>query len=58
MYSYKLKRGEVMEYKCPARESSAFLCDRVAEYHIDGTVWCNTHAKRIVESKMRKEVAA
>ena len=40
---------KVMEYKCPSRESSEFLCDRVAEYHIDGTVWCNTHARRILE---------
>jgi len=47
-----------MEYKCPSRESSEFLCDRVAKYQIDGTVWCNTHARRIIESKMRKEVAA
>jgi len=57
-----------MEYKCPARESSKYLCDRVAEYQIDGTVWCEIHAKRIIDSKlmdivieqhiMRKEVAA
>ena len=38
-----------MEYKCPARESSAFLCDKVAEYQINGTVWCNTHARRVLE---------
>ena len=36
-----------MEYKCPARESSAFLCDRVAKYQINGTVWCGTHARRV-----------
>jgi len=38
-----------MQYKCPARESSEFLCDRVAEYQIEGTVWCNTHARRVLE---------
>jgi len=38
-----------MEFKCPARESSEFLCDRVAKYQINGTVWCNTHARRILE---------
>jgi len=38
-----------MEYKCPARESSAFLCDRVAEYQINGTVWCATHARRVLD---------
>ena len=36
-----------MTYKCPARESSKYLCDRIAEYQIDGTVWCATHAKRV-----------
>ena len=38
-----------MEFKCPAKESSKFLCDRVAEYQIEGTVWCNTHAKRVLD---------
>jgi len=38
-----------VKFKCPARESSEFLCDRVAEYQINGTVWCNTHARRILE---------
>ena len=32
--------------KCPAIESSKFLCDREAEYQIEGTVWCNIHARR------------
>ena len=31
---------------CPARESSRYLCDRVAEYLINGTLWCNIHARR------------
>jgi len=38
-----------MAYKCPAKESSKFLCDRVAEYHVNGTVWCNTHARRVLD---------
>jgi len=38
-----------MEYKCPARESSKYLCDRVAEYQINGTVWCNIHARRVLD---------
>lgn len=38
-----------MEYKCPARESSKYLCDRVAEYQINGTVLCNIHARRVLD---------
>ena len=38
-----------MQYKCPAIESTKYLCDRVAEYQIEGTVWCNTHARRVLE---------
>ena len=38
-----------MEFKCPARESSEFLCDRVAEYQIEGTMWCHIHARRVME---------
>jgi hypothetical protein len=44
-----------VEFKCPARESSVFLCDRVAEYQINGTVWCNTHARRILEAISAEE---
>ena len=43
-----------MEYKCPSRESSEYLCDRVAEYQIDGTLWCDIHARRIIEFKMEQ----
>jgi hypothetical protein len=42
--------------KCPARESSKFLCGRVAEYQIDGTVWCHIHASRIVAIKAKGEL--
>jgi len=38
-----------MQYKCPAIESTKYLCDRVAEYQIEGTVWCHTHARRVLE---------
>ena len=37
--------------KCPAIESRKYLCDRIAEYQIDGTVWCLIHARRIIEAK-------
>jgi hypothetical protein len=46
-----------MKYKCPARESSKFLCDKVAEYQIEGTVWCNTHARRVIDKELA-EVAS
>lgn len=39
-----------MDFRCPARESSKFLCGRLAEYQINGTIWCGTHARRIIES--------
>jgi hypothetical protein len=35
--------------KCPAIESSKFLCDREAEYLIEGTLYCNIHARRLIE---------
>ena len=45
----------MMRLKCPARESSEFLCDRVAEYQVNGTIYCNKHARRIIEGgKMRE----
>lgn len=37
--------------KCPAIESSKFLCDRFAEYHIDGALWCNVHARRLMAER-------
>ena len=43
------------QLKCPARESSEFLCDREAEYQVNGTIYCNKHARRIIEGgKMRE----
>ena len=35
--------------KCPSIESSKFLCDREAEYLIEGTLYCNKHARRLME---------
>ena len=37
--------------KCPMIESSEFLCDRLAEYEISGVVVCETHARRLEESR-------
>jgi hypothetical protein len=36
--------------------SVAYLCDRDATYQIDGTVYCNIHAKRIMFNKEFKKV--
>ena len=43
------------QLKCPARESSEFLCDRDAEYQVNGTIYCNIHARRIMEGGMLRE---
>jgi hypothetical protein len=43
------------ELKCPARESSEFLCDREAEYQVQGTIYCEKHARRIMEGGMLRE---
>ena len=37
--------------KCPIIESSEFLCDRPAAYEINGVVVCETHARRLEESR-------
>jgi hypothetical protein len=42
------------ELKCPDIESSEYLCDRPAEYQVDGTIYCNRHARRLVELKDRR----
>ena len=45
----------MMRLKCPARESSEFLCDRVAEYQLNGIIYCEIHARLIIEGgKMRE----
>jgi len=38
-------------HRCPAIESSKFLCDRIAEYQIEGTMWCHIHARRVMKEK-------
>jgi hypothetical protein len=43
------------QLKCPARESSEFLCDREAEYQVNGTIYCEKHARRIIEGGMMRE---
>ena len=41
--------------KCPSIESSEYLCDRLAEYEISGSVYCATHARRVVEKRTKVE---
>ena len=36
-------------HRCPAIESSEYLCGRPAEYRIKGTSWCHIHARRVME---------
>ena len=43
------EREEIKQVKCPAIESRNFLCDRNAEYLIDGTLFCGIHARRMME---------
>jgi len=33
--------------KCPQIESSEYLCDRPAEYEVNGSVICGIHARRM-----------
>jgi hypothetical protein len=40
---------KIKKIKCPAIESSEYLCDRNAEYLIQGTLWCGRHARRLME---------
>lgn len=44
--------------KCPQIESSSkYLCDRPAEYHIDGTIYCHHHARRLMEQARSRHEA-
>ena len=38
-----------MIFKCPYIESAEFTCDREASYQIDGVVYCQIHARRLME---------
>jgi hypothetical protein len=40
----------MLELRCLHIESSEYLCDRRAEYQIDGTVYCARHARRLMEA--------
>ena len=40
--------------RCPHRESTKFLCDREASYQIDGTVYCQIHAQRLLSEKKNR----
>ena len=41
----------MLELKCPQIESREDLCDRTAEYQVDGTIYCARHARRLIELK-------
>ena len=41
--------------RCPHRESTKFLCDREANYQVDGTVYCQIHAQRLLSEKTTEE---
>jgi len=45
------ERDSIKQVKCPAIESRNFLCDRGAEYLVDGTLWCGIHARRLMEQE-------
>lgn len=40
---------KIKKIKCPAIESSRFLCDREAEYLVEGTLYCGIHTRRLME---------
>ena len=37
--------------QCPHVESNKYLCDRLAGYQVDGTVYCAIHARRLMMEK-------
>ena len=41
--------------RCPAIESSEYLCGRLAEYEVRGSVYCATHARRLVDKHAKIE---
>ena len=44
-----------MKLKCPYIESSEYLCEREAEYQVDGTVYCGRHARYLMEKKREED---
>jgi hypothetical protein len=45
-----------MIFKCPQIESANYLCDREANYQIDGVVYCQIHAKRLMEFRSHEHI--
>lgn len=41
----------MIQLKCPRIESSKHLCDKKADYQIDGIVLCNVHAREVMRGK-------
>ena len=46
------------QLKCPQIESANFLCDREASYQIDGVIYCEIHARRIMKAKLNWKLEA
>ena len=44
----------MLELRCPQVKSSEYLCDRTAEYQVDGTIYCKRHARRLMEQQSQK----
>ena len=44
-----------MTLKCPQIESARFTCDREASYQIDGVVYCQIHARHLMELRSDAE---
>ena len=45
----------MINLKCPHIESKENLCDREAEYYVNGTIYCDRHARRVqTSSELRK----
>ena len=49
------KKQKLFDLRCPHRESTKFLCDREASYQVDGTVYCQIHAQRLLSEKTTEE---
>ena len=41
--------------KCPQIESATYLCDDEASYYIHGIIYCNRHARRMMENTRQPE---
>jgi len=45
----------VITMLCISRESSKFLCDRIAVYMIDGSGYCWIHGRRLILGGVKNE---